>query len=119
MPSSPGSRPVSMQLQAGTVMGGSTLRSGPQVPAPARRRRLGSSSSHRPNTRPGSAQSRPITATLVTAAPSDDPAPGGDRDGLGTGAPIELPADVMDNVLDRPFGVAQLMRDLSCAVPIG
>src|SRR5919109_3581839 len=119
MPSSPGSRPVSMQLQAGTVIGGSTLRNGPEVPAPTSRRRLGRSSSHRSNTRPGSAQSSPITATLVTAVPSDDPPPGGDRDGLGAGAPVEFPADVMHDVLDRPFGVAQLARDLSCAVPVG
>src|SRR6266540_1181897 len=113
MPSSPGSRPVSMQLHAGTVMGGSTLRSGPQVPAWTRLRRLGRSSSHRSNTRPGSAQSRPITATLVTAAPSDDdPAAGGDRDGVGTGAAVQLREEVVHDVLHRPLRVAQSLRDV-------
>src|SRR5918994_1442584 len=118
MPSSPGSRPVIMQLQAGTVMGGSTLLSGPQVPSPMRRRKLGRSSSHGPNTRLGSAQSRPITATLVTARPSDDPAPRCDRDGVGPGAPVELPAEVVHDVLDGPLRVAQFVRYLPCAVPV-
>ena len=59
----PGSRPVSMQLQAGTVIGGSTLRSGPQVPRSTSPRMFGSSSSQRSKTSLGSAQSRPITAT--------------------------------------------------------
>ena len=40
MPSSPGSRPVIMQLQAGTVIGGSTLRSGPHVPRSTRPREV-------------------------------------------------------------------------------
>src|SRR3954468_24842599 len=64
MPSSPGSRPETMQLQAGTVIGGSTLRSRPQAPRATSPARFGRSSSQRSKTSDGSAQSRPITATV-------------------------------------------------------
>src|SRR5215210_6369732 len=54
-----------MHVQAGTVIGGSTLRSRPQVPALTIRAMLGRSSSQRSNTSEGSAQSSPMMATFA------------------------------------------------------
>src|SRR5215210_2086783 len=66
-----------MQVHAGTVIGGSTLRNRPQVPARTSDEMLGSSSSQRSNTSDGSAQSSPMTATLRLIAARTPPfAPG-------------------------------------------
>src|SRR3989304_5354313 len=64
MPSSPGSRLDIMQLQAGTVMGGTTLLSLPHQPCSVRRLSVGSSSRQRSKTSSGGTQSSPMTATL-------------------------------------------------------
>src|SRR3990172_4763348 len=64
MPSSPGSRLDIMQLQAGTVMGGTTLLSLPQQPCSVRRLSVGSSSRQRSKASSGGTQSNPMTATL-------------------------------------------------------
>src|SRR3990167_3037210 len=73
MPSSPGSRLDIMQLQAGTVMGGTTLLSLPQQPCSVRRLSVGSSSRQRSKASSGGTQSSPMTATLrcglITANP--------------------------------------------------
>ena len=125
MPSSPGSRPVIMQLQAGTVIGGSTLRSGPHVP-PSHQRVAGSGSSsrQRSNTSFGSAQSRPMTATRPltwrpAAAPSDHSPAGGEGDGVRPGPAVELDEQVVDDVLDGPLGVVQALGDPARALPVG
>src|SRR5215218_8514092 len=64
MPSVPGSLLDIIDDQAGTVIGGSQLRSRPELPRPMRASRLGSAPRKSSKTRRGSAQSRPITTTL-------------------------------------------------------
>src|SRR5579885_75544 len=56
-----------MQDQAGTVIGGSQLASGPHEPASISRRRLGRSAAKRSNTKAGAAQSKPIIAKRFIA----------------------------------------------------
>src|SRR5579872_1832456 len=109
MPSSPGSWPVIMQLQAGTVIGGSTLRSGPQVPAPIRRLRFGSCSLQRSKASRGSAQSSPMTATLRLDGPlptdSDYSLARSECHGVGPGLAVELRKQVAHDVLDGSLRV--------------
>ena len=52
-------------IHAGTVIGGSQLRKTPHIPRRRRRVRFGSRSANLSNNSEGSAQSRPMTATLV------------------------------------------------------
>jgi hypothetical protein len=58
-------RPAVDPLQAGTVIGGSTLRMRPQVPDRTIEAMCGRSSSQRSKTSDGSVQSRPMTATFA------------------------------------------------------
>jgi hypothetical protein len=50
-----------MHVQAGTVIGGSELRSEPQVPFSIKAHKFGIASRYRSNTNEGAAQSSPIT----------------------------------------------------------
>src|SRR6185437_17102209 len=63
MPSSPGVRRAIMQDHAGTVMGGTMLRSGPHNERSRSFVRVGMSSANCSKSRPGVPQSNPITAT--------------------------------------------------------
>src|SRR5258708_25491460 len=56
-----------MHDQAGTVIGGSQLSSGPHEPASISRRRLGRSAAKRSKTRAGAAQSKPMIAKRFIA----------------------------------------------------
>src|SRR6185503_18524764 len=82
MPSCPGSWLRIMQAQAGTVIGGWVLRSGPWEPASIRPLRLGRSSRNRSKTRRGAAQSSPRTATFMTGEFLPAPGPLRFRSGL-------------------------------------
>ena len=53
-----------MHVHAGTVIGGSELRSGPQVPHSIKADRFGIASRYRSNTNRGAAQSSPTTIML-------------------------------------------------------
>src|SRR3972149_1531405 len=64
MPSTPGSLPQVITLQAGTVMHGMHERSRPYAPRAMRRLRLGSSLRQVSKTSSGAAQSRPMTNSL-------------------------------------------------------
>src|SRR5438105_4623622 len=64
MPSVPGSFPVIMLIQAGTVIGGVVLSSGPYTPESMSRLRFGRSARNFSNTSSGAAQSRPMMQTL-------------------------------------------------------
>src|SRR5437867_1240529 len=112
MPSCPGSLLRIMQAQAGTVIGGCVLRSGPWHPPSISAFRLGRESRYRSKTRRGAAQSSPMTATFmfdsVDGPASAEPLDGLDRTWMASG--FRALRDRRQALGDEPVGVLEPLR---------